>query len=167
MVNDSIPLSYQLDSQLTDIIKAARELAQGSRSSPIYSGRDRLPGYNDMTRMGQSQTSARYLESPWEILTFNVRFHQENEPKERVELFRQLNLLILAYEIPDIKNQVNQFASAYFFHPERPCGGWQIDRMIKMDKYALDNPLSEHCQLNFSRDPRLKSTINALRQTAG
>ena len=163
MINDSMSLSNQLDSQLTDIIKAARELARGSITYPL-SSRVNRPSFQNIPNM--SSKPARYLEYPLEILTFNVRFGQKNEPAERVKLFKQLNLLILAYDIPEKKNQINHFSSAYFFHPEHPCGGWQIDRMIKLDKYALANPLSEHTELNYSVDPRLQSEINALRQRA-
>ena len=154
--------SAHLDTKISEILNSAKELTKPVLRQKVPQNSDSMIIDSDDSEAGCPNATIRYLEHPQVILSSRSRYHQANETDKDVELFRKLDLWLVSHNLLQIKPLVSRRPAVYFFHPERPNGGWQFENVLQMDEDALRNPLSIHTSLDFSGDPRLKWRVSAL-----
>ena len=118
--------------------------------------------------MGSSDQNLKWLEYPFELLTFRSTV-QANDLEvvldEKISRFKILNIWVQAYQLLEVAECIEDSppgsglfreikTSAFFFQPGQPNGGWRFQDLQKNDADALKNPVSNHECLDFSNNPR-------------
>ena len=122
--------------------------------------------------MMTDSSTLKWLAYPYEFKTFRTTLQADNDEAnmdEKISRFKILNIWLAGYEILQIRDCVEKRdtpkmfeevrSSQFFFQYGKADGGWQFDGLLERDDAALENPISAHQELDFSRHPREKWNI--------